>query len=193
MRFLKRTANYPDYVLQADDDATWHEYTANRGHSDDVVFTVGRDNGATDDATYDDSRVYYVTLYELFYFCGALGFVFVGVLDCINEPDDKLVLSTVHQAKGLEWPIVFVLWVAEGSFPTAQSMRTPQELEEERRLFYVAVTRAADELYLLYPTIEEGREGPRKLLRPSRFLHEIDHDPAVFERWEIEEVPRDDA
>ena len=110
-----------------------------------------------------------------------------------DEPDDKLVLSTVHQAKGLEWPIVFVLWVAEGSFPTAQSMRTPQELEEERRLFYVAVTRAADELYLLYPTIEEGREGPRKLLRPSRFLHEIDHDPAVFERWEIEEVPRDDA
>jgi DNA helicase-2/ATP-dependent DNA helicase PcrA len=110
-----------------------------------------------------------------------------------DEPDDKLVLSTIHQAKGLEWPIVFVLWVAEGRFPTAQSLRTPQELEEERRLFYVAVTRAADELYLLFPTIEEGREGPSKLLRPSRFLAEIDHAPQVFERWEIEEVPRDDA
>ncbi|MFV8753898.1 ATP-dependent helicase [Nannocystaceae bacterium ST9] len=110
-----------------------------------------------------------------------------------NEPDDKLVLSTIHQAKGLEWPIVFVLWVAEGKFPTAQSLRTPQELEEERRLFYVAVTRAADELYLLYPTVEEGREGPSKLMRPSRFLAEIDHAPKVFERWEIEEVPRDDA
>ncbi len=109
-----------------------------------------------------------------------------------DEPDDKLVLSTIHQAKGLEWPIVFVLWVADGRFPAAQSMRTPQDLEE-RRLFYVAVTRAADELHLLYPTIEEGRDGPSKLLRPSRFVAEIDHAPAVFERWEIEEVRRDDA
>ncbi|PRQ03698.1 ATP-dependent DNA helicase PcrA [Enhygromyxa salina] len=109
-----------------------------------------------------------------------------------EEPDDKLVLSTIHQAKGLEWPIVFVLWLAEGRFPTAQSLRSASELEEERRLFYVAATRAADELYMLYPTIEEGRDGPSKLLRPSRFVAEIEHQPAVFERWEIEEVPRDD-
>lgn len=110
-----------------------------------------------------------------------------------DEPDDKLVLSTIHQAKGLEWPIVFVLWLAEGRFPTKQSLRSPVELEEERRLFYVAVTRACDELHLLYPTIEEGREGPSTLLRPSRFLYEIDHAPAVFERWDIEEVPREDG
>jgi DNA helicase-2/ATP-dependent DNA helicase PcrA len=109
-----------------------------------------------------------------------------------DEPDDKLVLSTIHQAKGLEWPIVFVLWLAEGRFPTAQSLRSAGELEEERRLFYVATTRAADELYLLYPTIEEGRDGPAKILRPSRFVAEIEHAPAVFERWEIEEVPRDE-
>ena len=108
-----------------------------------------------------------------------------------DEPDDKLVLSTIHQAKGLEWPIVFVLWLAEGRFPTAQSLRSASELEEERRLFYVAVTRAEDELYLLYPTIEEGRDGPSKILRPSRFVAEIEHKPAVLERWEIEEVPRD--
>jgi DNA helicase-2/ATP-dependent DNA helicase PcrA len=108
-----------------------------------------------------------------------------------DEPDDKLVLSTIHQAKGLEWPIVFVLWLAEGRFPTAQSLRTATELEEERRLFYVATTRAADELYLLYPTIEEGRDGPSKILRPSRFVAEIEHAPAVLERWDIEEVPRD--
>ena len=56
-----------------------------------------------------------------------------------------------------------------------------------------AVTRACDELHLLYPTIEEGREGPSTLLRPSRFLYEIDHAPAVFERWDIEEVPREDG
>lgn len=109
-----------------------------------------------------------------------------------EEPDDKLVLTTIHQAKGLEWPIVFVLWLAEGRFPTAQSLRTATELEEERRLFYVAVTRAADELYMLYPTIEDGRDGPSKILRPSRFVAEIEHLPAVFERWDIEEVPRDD-
>ena len=104
-----------------------------------------------------------------------------------EEPDDKLILSTIHQAKGLEWPIAFVLWTVEGRFPMAQSVRTPSELEEERRLFYVAATRAADELYFCYPTIEEGKEGPSRLLRPSRFLAEIDHPPAVFERWEIQE------
>lgn len=110
-----------------------------------------------------------------------------------EEPDDKLVLSTIHQAKGLEWPVVFGLWLAEGRFPTTQSLRLNEELEEERRLFYVAATRAADELYLCYPTIEEGRDGPTHLLRPSRFLAEIDRSPPVFDRWEIEEAPLDDA
>ncbi len=105
------------------------------------------------------------------------------------EPDDKLILSTVHQAKGLEWPICFVLWMADGRFPSAQAMRSPPELEEERRLFYVAATRAADELYLCYPTLEEARDGPMKLLRPSRFLTEVDVSPPVFDRWEIEEAP----
>src|SRR5690606_6002437 len=46
-----------------------------------------------------------------------------------DEPDDKLILSTIHQAKGLEWPIVFVLWLAEGRFPTAQALRSATELE----------------------------------------------------------------
>lgn len=109
-----------------------------------------------------------------------------------DEPDDKLILSTIHQAKGLEWPIVFVLWLAEGRFPTAQALRSATELEEERRLFYVACTRAEDELYLLFPTIEEGRDGPSTIHRPSRFVMEIEHQPAVFERWDIEEVPRED-
>ncbi|WAS96839.1 ATP-dependent helicase [Nannocystis punicea] len=106
-----------------------------------------------------------------------------------EEPDDMLVLSTVHQAKGLEWPICFVLWLAEGRFPMATSVRDPADLEEERRLFYVAATRAADELYCCYPVIEESRDGPSHIMRPSRFLVEIDHNPAVFERWQIEEAP----
>jgi DNA helicase-2/ATP-dependent DNA helicase PcrA len=103
--------------------------------------------------------------------------------------DDFLVLSTVHQAKGLEWPICFILWVVDGRFPSSQAIRTPSELEEERRLFYVACTRAADELYMCYPTVEDGRDGPSRLLRPSRFLVELDRSPVVFDRWQIEEEP----
>jgi DNA helicase-2/ATP-dependent DNA helicase PcrA len=106
------------------------------------------------------------------------------------EPsDDKLILSSIHQAKGLEWPITFVLWLVDGRFPTSQSLRTPAELEEERRLFYVAGTRAADELYLCYPTLEQGRDGPATLMRASRFLTEIDRLPNVFDRWQIHEEP----
>lgn len=107
------------------------------------------------------------------------------------EPDDVLVLSTIHQAKGLEWPVCFLLWLADGRFPSAQVLRSDEEIEEERRLFYVAATRAADQLYLCYPTLEESRDGPMKLMRPSRFLRELDDVPPVFDRWQIEETPTD--
>jgi DNA helicase-2/ATP-dependent DNA helicase PcrA len=101
-------------------------------------------------------------------------------------PDDKLTLSTIHQAKGLEWRAVFVLGLAEGRFPQAMAVKTRRELEEERRLFYVAVTRAKDQLYLCHPRFEEPDRGPRRLLRLSRFVEELTHDgPAPFERWEI--------
>jgi DNA helicase-2/ATP-dependent DNA helicase PcrA len=106
-----------------------------------------------------------------------------------DRPDDHLTLSTIHQAKGLEWPVCLVLGLAEGKFPMPQSVRNPWDLEEERRLFYVACTRAADELYLCFPTVEDGREGPTRLLRPSRFLSELDSAPPVFDRWQIEEQP----
>ncbi|MCB9749284.1 MAG: ATP-dependent helicase [Myxococcales bacterium] len=106
-----------------------------------------------------------------------------------GDPDDHLVLSTIHQAKGLEWPIVFAIWLADGRFPMKQSLRNPASEEEERRLFYVAATRAADELYMCYPLIEETGDGPSRWQRPSRFLAECDHAPAVFERWQIEEAP----
>ncbi len=108
-----------------------------------------------------------------------------------DAPDDHLQLGTIHQAKGLEWRACFVLSLADGRFPTRQALRTPESEEEERRLFYVAATRAAEELYLCYPTLEDTRQGPARLLRPSRFLAELDRAPAVFERWEIEEVPPD--
>src|SRR5439155_1335481 len=60
-------------------------------------------------------------------------------------------LSTVHQAKGLEFQTVFVIWLTDGMFPSSRSIDTCEALEEERRLFYVAITRAKDELYLTYP------------------------------------------
>jgi len=108
-----------------------------------------------------------------------------------DAPDDKLVLTTIHQAKGLEWPVCFLIHLAEGKFPSPIAAKIPSEVEEERRLFYVGVTRAADELYLTYPTIEEAAAGPARLLRPSRFVAEIEYEPAVFERWEVEEAPLD--
>jgi len=68
---------------------------------------------------------------------------------------ETLILSTVHSAKGLEWPVVFVIWVADGRFPPVRAFNNPLALEEERRLMYVAATRAKDELIMCYP----GQEG----------------------------------
>lgn len=82
---------------------------------------------------------------------------------------ERVTLSTVHQAKGLEWRVVFVVWLAEGRFPTARA----EDLEEERRLFYVACTRAKDELYLCYPLVARDRYRVDILTEPSRFLREL--------------------
>ena len=68
-----------------------------------------------------------------------------------GQKGDALTLTTVHSAKGLEWPVVFIIWVMEGRFPSAQAYSDPSALEEERRLMYVAATRAKDELILCYP------------------------------------------
>ena len=92
-----------------------------------------------------------------------------------GPPDEMLTLSTVHQAKGLEWRAVFVLWLAEGRFPTARA----EDMEEERRLFYVAVTRAAEYLHLVHPQMARDRYRVDVLLDPSRFLLEL--PPGVTE------------
>ena len=68
-----------------------------------------------------------------------------------NEKDDFLTLSTVHSAKGLEWAIVIIIWAVEGRFPLAKAMGDIESLEEERRLMYVAATRAKDHLVICYP------------------------------------------
>jgi DNA helicase-2/ATP-dependent DNA helicase PcrA len=103
-----------------------------------------------------------------------------------GEDSDKeaCILSTVHQAKGLEWKVVFVVWLADGRFPSYLSFDKEDEMEEERRLFYVAVTRAKDELYLTYPIVYSGYDG-EVLMKVSRYLEEL---PSwAVENWEVEE------
>ena len=104
-----------------------------------------------------------------------------------GEPDEKMVLSSVHQAKGLEWRAVFVVWLADGRFPSAQALRDRDGEEEERRLFYVAATRAKDELYLTYPIVAAPRDRERVVMKASRFLEELPAEPALYERWQLEE------
>jgi DNA helicase-2/ATP-dependent DNA helicase PcrA len=103
----------------------------------------------------------------------------------LDEPRDVVVLSTVHQAKGLEWPHVFVLRLIEDGFPHRRSLDEPGGQEEERRIFYVAITRAMNELTLTHPIcIPRGGRGPTVFTTPSRFLSELDE--SLFERGEIE-------
>ena len=103
---------------------------------------------------------------------------------------EAVVLTTVHQAKGLEWKTVFVIWLAEGRFPSYLSFGNQSDLEEERRLFYVAVTRSKDLLYLTYPILYQSREGSI-VLKSSRFLSEIGEHR--YEKWLIEEdQPQED-
>lgn len=85
--------------------------------------------------------------------------------------EDRLILSTIHQAKGLEWDAVFVMHLAEGSFPSARALDEDQGLEEERRLFYVATTRARRKLFLTYP-VTAGYEHV-EIKQPSMFIDEI--------------------
>jgi DNA helicase-2/ATP-dependent DNA helicase PcrA len=101
-----------------------------------------------------------------------------------DSEDDRVVLSTVHQAKGLEWSRVAVVGLSEGRFPSYRSASTDEGLEEERRLFYVAVTRAKNEVALVYPMLARDRYGVDVILEVSRFLSEL--PDGVFERWIIE-------
>lgn len=88
-----------------------------------------------------------------------------------EESENKLILSTIHQSKGLEWDAVFVLHCANGMFPSERSQNERGGLEEERRLFYVAATRARSNLYFTYP-LTTGFESI-ELREPSQFLDEI--------------------
>jgi len=103
-----------------------------------------------------------------------------------NQTADKeaVNLSTVHQAKGLEFHTVFVIWLTDGMFPSSRSIDTREALEEERRLFYVAITRAKDELYLTYPHMRLTGGYGDVFQRPSRFLREVPNK--LVEDWQVQ-------
>ena len=105
-----------------------------------------------------------------------------------DDPKDdaeKIKLSTIHQAKGLEFEVVFVIMLCDGLFPSARSIESNDGEEEERRLFYVSITRAKSELYLTYPQIRGGfgASGMDTYQSPSRFLSEIPKD--LLNEWNL--------
>jgi DNA helicase-2/ATP-dependent DNA helicase PcrA len=90
-----------------------------------------------------------------------------------NDPQqDRVTLSTIHQAKGMEWPVVLVPWLSEGLFPSAKAAEEGR-LDEERRLFYVVVTRAKDFLYMFSPQIRKLSDGGMMPVEISPFVREI--------------------
>jgi DNA helicase-2/ATP-dependent DNA helicase PcrA len=103
----------------------------------------------------------------------------------VAQPNEQeaLNLSSVHQAKGLEFHTVFVIWLTDGMFPSLRSLETAEAIEEERRLFYVAITRAKDELYLTYPHMRLNAGYGDMFQRPSRFLKEIPSQ--LLEDWNV--------
>jgi len=106
-------------------------------------------------------------------------------VEASGRDDERLVLSTIHSAKGLEWQCVFVIWVVDGRFPSAYSFVSQGELEEERRLFYVAITRAKRHLYLTYPINVYDKSTGLVLSKPSRFLDEV--AAGLLDTWALVE------
>jgi DNA helicase-2/ATP-dependent DNA helicase PcrA len=94
----------------------------------------------------------------------------VGDVLAADVDEGLLTLSTIHSAKGLEWRAVFVIGLVDGRFPSLYNLRDEEEVEEERRLLYVAVTRAKEHLYLTYPIDIYDRSTGMVLGKPSRFV-----------------------
>jgi ATP-dependent DNA helicase UvrD/PcrA len=102
-----------------------------------------------------------------------------------DSEEEYLTLSTIHSAKGLEWHSVFIIYALDGRFPTFHAVKSIEELEEERRLMYVACTRAKENLFITYPINIYDRETGTILTKPSRFLDGLDN--RLLEPWVIGE------
>jgi DNA helicase II / ATP-dependent DNA helicase PcrA len=107
-----------------------------------------------------------------------------SLADVVTPTDEYLTLSTIHSAKGLEWDAVFIIWAAEGRFPAFYSQERDEEMEEERRLMYVAATRARNYLALTFPSIGYSRQFGMTVNSPSRFIADIPRD--LLEPWRAE-------
>jgi DNA helicase-2/ATP-dependent DNA helicase PcrA len=109
----------------------------------------------------------------------------VGDVLAAEVEEGLLTLSTIHSAKGLEWGTVFVIWLVDGRFPSYHNLHDDEEVEEERRLLYVAVTRAKDRLHLSYPIDVYDRASGMVLGKPSRFLEDL--PPALLRDVQVVE------
>jgi len=107
-----------------------------------------------------------------------------SLADVVAPTDDYLTLSTVHSAKGLEWDAVFIIWAAEGRFPGFYSQERDDDMEEERRLMYVAATRARNYLAVVFPHTGYSRQFGMTINSPSRFIADIPRD--LLEPWRAE-------
>jgi DNA helicase-2/ATP-dependent DNA helicase PcrA len=106
-----------------------------------------------------------------------------------SEHNDFLTLSTIHQAKGLEWEAVFIIGFSDYEFPHPKALSSAEALEEERRLFYVATTRAKGLLYITYPETKYTFKNGLIIARPSMFLSELPSE--VYEEMVVEENYQD--
>lgn len=102
-----------------------------------------------------------------------------------SKDDECLTLSTIHSAKGLEWHSIFIIHAVDGFFPSVRSMQKMETLEEERRLMYVAATRAKQNLFVSYPMNIFDRESGTTFSKPSRFISGI--TPNLADGWLLEE------
>jgi DNA helicase-2/ATP-dependent DNA helicase PcrA len=100
------------------------------------------------------------------------GVTLVSDVDSLDETVDAVTLVTLHQAKGLEYPVVFIVGVEEGILPHFKSLTDPEQMEEERRLCYVGITRAKQRVYLVY-AFRRSLMGSQMVSTPSRFLGDI--------------------
>ncbi len=109
----------------------------------------------------------------------------VSEIEPTGREDEKLILSTIHSAKGLEWHTVFIIWALDGKLPSIYSFDDDEQLEEERRLMYVAATRAKKGLYITYPVNVYDKVLGTVLSRPTRFLDGIPR--ALYDTWSLVE------
>jgi DNA helicase-2/ATP-dependent DNA helicase PcrA len=102
-----------------------------------------------------------------------------------SADDEKLILSTIHSAKGLEWHSVFVIYALDGRFPSTRAAVSEEAMEEERRLMYVACTRARENLFITYPINVYDRESGLLLSKPSRFIDGMPEH--LLDTWVVDE------